>query len=413
LTDLFLTASRVSATAEAASAEASFEPLAPFEVRALTLTLKTGRRLAGAVVDHHDEPVSYASVVARDFSDRVVARVRGDRSGRFWLRDVPLTPLIVTVEDGRGGVGRAFVAADDVRDDVLVRLNPAGMLTVDYVGPHDGTFSVHEASPLIASDPLDGLDRDVELPALAAVLAGTGASAWLPAPRTYWVVYGEGAERRLCGRVFLAPGEREIVACGEARGATLSGRLVDASGAPVVGARVMLMGHGIGRRVGRSDEGGAFRFDVEVDRTASVGLWAADPQGGYLPTRRRNIALGPGRQVDLGSLRLDRREDFPDLGQRGPFGGIGAMVEDDQDGIRLSRIVSGGPLDAAGVQPGDVVIAIGEEASGFLPARDAVRLLRGQPGSVVKLRIRSDGGDFRDVTVERAVIDGDGAGWTN
>ena len=445
LTDVDLTGDRVSATAEAASAQLALAPLAPFEVRKVELVLETGRRLLGVVVDPKGDPVPYASLVARDFADSDVARARADRLGRFWLKEVPFTPVPVTADDGQGGVGTLFVDAlhgsgsrpepaagvlrspavtggqprraagldryDDeaasVRDDLVITLQPAGRLTVDYVGSYRGAFQV------VVVNVDDGDGGGHQPPTQVATLLGPGDVAVLPAPRKYWVVYGDGADVAYCGEVLLTPGAFATVRCGTARLAHIVGRVVDSVGRALPGVWVAVTAPGVGAERVATDQAGRFSVDVETSRTVSAELVAAVPGAGYLPTRRRNVPLAPGETTDLGDLRLDEAADFPGLASQGPFGGIGAQIETTEDGIKLGRIVKGGPLDAADIEAGEIVVAIGEAASGFLPALDAVRLLRGDPGSKVTLRLRKADGSTREVTVERSVIDVESAGWVN
>ncbi|TNF30695.1 MAG: PDZ domain-containing protein, partial [Deltaproteobacteria bacterium] len=395
-----LAAARVTATAEAAGAERALAPLEPFEVRRVELVLETGRRLVGIVVDPHGEPVPYATLTATDFADTVVARARSDRQGRFWLKEVPFTPVTVVADDGDGGVGSLYVEASGAHADLVVMLQPAGRVTVDYRGPFVGTFEVYAFA-----------EGDQDRPSPVAQLRGNGDVVVLPAPRKYWVVYGE--EQRLCGTVLLTPGEVATVRCGEERPATVVGRLVDADGAPVAGGSVGM--RAMDGRVERTTAGpdGRFALSMAVGETLGVELAAYAHAGTYLPTRRRNVPLSPGETTDLGDLRLDRVDDFPDLGSRTPFGGLGAQIQAVEDGIALGRIVKGGPLDVAGVEAGEIIVAIDEAASGFLPALDAVRLLRGAPGSSIRLRLRKADGSTHEVDVERSVIDVESAGWVN
>ena len=403
LTDLALVATQVRASAEGASASAALAPLTPREVRRLDLTLEAGRLLRGWVLDPTGEPVSNANLSARDFADTVVARSRADRQGRFWLREVPLTPVTLFADDGAGGAGSLFVDALARGDDLVITLEPAGRLTVDYRGPHRGSFDVVVV-------PLGhGVSHDPPTP--VATLAASGDVAVLPAPRKYWVVYGTKDAVALCGEVLLTPGAFATVRCGSPEDARVIGRVVDARGRPIAGAIVAVMSPGTGLVEAEAGADGRFTVALAVTRTQSAGLAARTLDGAFLPTRRRNVPLGPGETTDVGELRLDAADAFPELGRAGPFGGIGAQVETVEDGIRLGRVVRGGPLDRAGVRPGEVITAIGEAASGFLPSLDAVRLLRGAPGSAVTLRVRGPDGATREVRVERAVIDVDAAGW--
>jgi len=402
LTDVDLVADYVSATAEASGAERELTPLEPFEVRRVELVLETGRRLVGVVLDPHGEAVPYATLTATDFSDTEVARARSDRHGRFWLKEVPFTPVTVVADDGDGGVGSLYVEASEGHDDLVVTLQPAGRIAVDYRGPYRGPFDV---IALVGGS-------DEAITGRVASLSGYGDVAILPAPRKYWVRYGE--EQTLCGEVLLTPGEVATVKCGEARPASIVGRIIDRDGVPVPGATITVRSaDGAVERSAAASWNGEFLLEVAANQTVGVFLEVSTIGDFYLPTRRRNVPLSPGETTDVGDLRVDRVEDFPGLRSRERFGGLGAQIDAVDDGIRIGRVVKGGPLDLAGVEAGEVIIAIDEAASGFLPALDAVRVLRGPPGSAIRLRLRSLGGATREVEVERSVIDVGASGWVN
>ncbi|MCW8306517.1 trypsin-like peptidase domain-containing protein [Acidiphilium sp. PA] len=87
-----------------------------------------------------------------------------------------------------------------------------------------------------------------------------------------------------------------------------------------------------------------------------------------------------------------------------PRGWLGVSVSDlpsGQPGVRLTRVDSSGPAGAAGLQPGDIVMAINH-----LPVNDASALIRAiasvPPGTVEHLRMDRDGRLFDlSVTVGR------------
>lgn len=404
LTDVELLADRVTASSGAGRGASELAPLAPYEVRAVELVVDTVRRLTGHVVDVGGAPVGYAEITAWSAQGAAVASARSDRLGRFWLDGVPLDDVTLVAADRDGGLGELRVAADAPTDGLVVSLEPAGRLTVDYVGTFRGRFDVAVADRARAW-PTDG--------GAAVASLAAGEVVTLAAPRAYRVTYEVDGERRLCGQVLLAPGASAIVGCGDARPTEIVGRVVDATGAPLADVEVMVAGAGIGRVYAATGSSGAFSVAFDAQRSTPAMVIVADRARGFLPTRRRNVPVTPGAVTDVGVLRLDHADAFPELGGPGPFGGIGARVEDAPDGILLSAIVAGGPLDRAGVRGGDVVTAIGDQTSGFLPALDAVRLLRGAPGTSLTLRLRDTTGATRDVTIERSVIDVDAAGWVN
>jgi C-terminal peptidase prc len=90
------------------------------------------------------------------------------------------------------------------------------------------------------------------------------------------------------------------------------------------------------------------------------------------------------------------------------YGGIGAEIRDVDEGGLVSSVVPGGPAAKAGIHPRDVITAIDgipfldSEAFG---ADGPIGRVRGQPGSRVRLSVKSPGQQLRDVLVVREVID--------
>lgn len=90
---------------------------------------------------------------------------------------------------------------------------------------------------------------------------------------------------------------------------------------------------------------------------------------------------------------------------RGHYAGIGIEVAVRDSAVRVVAPTEGSPADHAGLQSGDVLVAIdGRELSAVDPAR-AVDLLRGPEGSVVRLTVDREGaGEPLQFTVRRERI---------
>jgi carboxyl-terminal processing protease len=86
----------------------------------------------------------------------------------------------------------------------------------------------------------------------------------------------------------------------------------------------------------------------------------------------------------------------------GEFGGIGLEVTRDGDRLVVVAPIDDTPAARAGLRPADVIVSIdGADASG-LSLPDAVRLMRGAPGSNVVLKIdRSGFSEPRDISIRR------------
>ena len=90
----------------------------------------------------------------------------------------------------------------------------------------------------------------------------------------------------------------------------------------------------------------------------------------------------------------------------GTFQGIGAQVE--QDPVTRDIVIvtpfRGSPAEEAGIQPGDVILAVDGESTEGWSTTDAVQRIRGPEGSPVGLRIQHRNGDVVDVTIVRSTI---------
>lgn len=89
------------------------------------------------------------------------------------------------------------------------------------------------------------------------------------------------------------------------------------------------------------------------------------------------------------------------------FGGIGIMVELNRETNRLTVLspVVGTPAYRAGIQPGDMIVAVDGESTEGVSLTDAVDLLRGAPGTKVRITVLHPGDtEPVEITVSRAII---------
>ncbi|QIK36818.1 S41 family peptidase [Caldichromatium japonicum] len=93
------------------------------------------------------------------------------------------------------------------------------------------------------------------------------------------------------------------------------------------------------------------------------------------------------------------------LGTSGEFGGLGIEVSMEDGLIKVIAPIDGTPAQRAGLQAGDVIVRIDDKPVKGLSLNEAVQLMRGKPGTQVRLSIQrgSDDKPF-EVILERAVI---------
>ena len=84
---------------------------------------------------------------------------------------------------------------------------------------------------------------------------------------------------------------------------------------------------------------------------------------------------------------------------------IGIGTEDDPSGVRVTAVSPNGPAEAAGLRPGDVIVAVDGAALPTGPEQSATATLLAllesvQPGDEVRMEVRGPDGATRTVTVQ-------------
>ncbi|MFM8981081.1 MAG: S41 family peptidase [Planctomycetia bacterium] len=93
-------------------------------------------------------------------------------------------------------------------------------------------------------------------------------------------------------------------------------------------------------------------------------------------------------------------------GTAGQYGGLGIRVDAEAEGLRIRGVLPGGPAQRAGLVAGDLVLsADGRPLAGIdLKSGGPARLLKGAPGSAVRLEVRDAAGQVRAVSAVRQVV---------
>lgn len=113
-------------------------------------------------------------------------------------------------------------------------------------------------------------------------------------------------------------------------------------------------------------------------------LGALDPHSSYLPA--------------------DDFKEFSDKSQ-GAFGGLGIQITSDRGAVRVISPIDDTPADKAGIKAGDYITHIDGEQVFDLTLNQAVKKMKGKPGSKVKLTIVSEGDkEPKELTLKRAII---------
>ena len=110
--------------------------------------------------------------------------------------------------------------------------------------------------------------------------------------------------------------------------------------------------------------------------------------------------------LDPHSAYLDK-ESYDDLqeGTSGEFGGLGIEVGMEDGFIKVISPIDDTPAQKAGIKAGDLIIKLDDTPVKGISLNDAVKRMRGQPGSTIKLTIIRNGAEKPlEFTLTRAVI---------
>jgi carboxyl-terminal processing protease len=110
--------------------------------------------------------------------------------------------------------------------------------------------------------------------------------------------------------------------------------------------------------------------------------------------------------LDPHSSYLDP-DEYRDLqvGTSGEFGGLGIEVGMEDGFVKVIAPIDDTPAQRAGMQAGDLIIRIDEKPVKGMSLNDAVKLMRGKPGTSIRLTVVREGeGNPITVTIERDVI---------
>jgi len=100
-------------------------------------------------------------------------------------------------------------------------------------------------------------------------------------------------------------------------------------------------------------------------------------------------------------------EEFNDLriGTTGEFGGLGIEVGMEDGFVKVVAPIDDTPAERAGMQSGDLIIRLDDTPVKGLSLNDAVKKMRGKPGSKIVLTVIREGEDKPlKITIKRAII---------
>lgn len=110
-------------------------------------------------------------------------------------------------------------------------------------------------------------------------------------------------------------------------------------------------------------------------------------------------AIGDPFQAYFTKQQVDQPGFDDDM--QGKYSGIGASVDQRGGEIVIVNPFEDSPAKAAGIRPGDALLAIDGQPTKGLTVQDAQRKIRGQTGTAVKLQVRHTDGTVQDISVTR------------
>jgi carboxyl-terminal processing protease len=99
-------------------------------------------------------------------------------------------------------------------------------------------------------------------------------------------------------------------------------------------------------------------------------------------------------------------QEFKGFDHPASFAGIGVSVDPKPTGLEVVRVFDSTPAQRAGLKVGDLIVAVNGRSLHKLPPNTAVALIKGPPGTDVKLTVKaaSSAKGTRTITVTRATI---------
>lgn len=119
-----------------------------------------------------------------------------------------------------------------------------------------------------------------------------------------------------------------------------------------------------------------------------------------------NAIRGMLEGLDPHSTYLDK-ENYEELqeGTSGEFGGLGIEVGMEDGFVKVISPIDDTPAQRAGVKAGDLIIRLDEKSVKGMQLNDAVKLMRGKPGSDIVITIVREGEDKpKEITITRDII---------
>jgi RNA polymerase sigma factor (sigma-70 family) len=358
------------------------------EVTGVVLAVRLDRlSIAGRVVDERGAPVPDARVAAEMMSPGLAPRF-----GRWFHQASTVTDV-----DGRFSIGElsagtyALQARSNAGTESVIEGIAAGRDSVAIVLPSPGSIEGalvgFREAPRVSALRQDGRGSGA---VTYGVVSGTAFTMRTVTPGTYLLDARTGTEAA-SARVDVMAGRTSRVTLSTTGSGTVTGRVRDfRSGTPVEGMICVpwprvgsdrtsgWVGDGV-----RTDPAG--RFELTSVPAGEIAIFCHG-QGSYqdavYTNGQRLISMAPAQRLEI---------DVPvvKMSEGGVLAGIGADFDHTVFVPRLDRVQPGGPAASAGLEDGDIVIAVDAASVTELSPLGVWVLITGRPpGTTVRVTVR-------------------------
>ncbi len=171
----------------------------------------------------------------------------------------------------------------------------------------------------------------------------------------------------------------------------------------LAGTAAAALALGTGIFATHDDFGLGRNMEIAVNVMRELSLGYVDPVDG--DKLMQGAAEGMVRRLDpytefIPEQQMSEFEVFT----TGKYGGVGALIRQKEDYVRIAQPYEGSPADHAGLRIGDKILRIGDDdAAGFTVEQVSSRL-KGDPGSTVRVEVEQLDGTRRTVEIVRERI---------
>ena len=162
------------------------------------------------------------------------------------------------------------------------------------------------------------------------------------------------------------------------------------------------LGYKAGQAQSRKDLQTMFRMFTRVLKTIEINYVEEEDPADLVEKGIEGMVNSLDPYSDF--LTPDESEEW-DIRTRGEFGGLGIQISQIDGWITVIAPIEGTPAYRAGIMAGDRIVEIEGKSSWGMKLRDAVKKLRGEPGTKVTIKVKREGVDEPiEFTITREII---------